>query len=92
MLLQMLPQCMEQCIRKIGGFQTQVVHGQLFFLISPVSESVYVAGKLNSCITVCHNRKSMPTLFGSKTLKLKTGYRKHMHCLLERQAGNVSSH
>jgi hypothetical protein len=53
------------------------------FIISPVSESAYVAGKLNSCITVCQNIKRMLTLFGPKTLKVKVGHRKHMHCLLE---------
>jgi hypothetical protein len=87
----MLPQYMEQCFRKIGGSKTQLVHGQLFFIISPVSESAYIAGKLNSCITVYQNRKSMLTLFGPEVLKLKVRHRKHMHCLLERKAGTVSS-
>lgn len=78
--------------KESGSCLTQIIHGWLFFVPSTFFRPTQQ--EINSCSTVCHKRRGMPTKFWPKTLKMKTekGESKHKCCALERKEGSVSPH
>jgi hypothetical protein len=58
-------------IRKVEGVGHKLLMDDYFS--SPQLFSDLHKRKINSCATVCHNRKGMPPNFGPKALKLKKG-------------------